>query len=215
MKKDIIYCFIIVILIGVIALFIERYSHKVKEVDTISYNIKHAQDSTKQWVNKYGILVASNNNLQGTIKELKITNQKDLDNTIKTLQIKEKQIEGLQKTIATSKISFNERVDTSHRGDTTSSFIHNQPFISVIEHTVHDTAFVQVLDTVPITQVENWSRKWFLWSKTYQVQAFSDRKDVTVIGEHSMMVIKEKPKVLSKAVFIGIGLAAGFILFHH
>lgn len=213
-KTNLLYI-IIIILIVFLLISLDKCSKSTKEINNLSYNIKHVNDSTKQWVDKYGIQVATNLNLQGSLKEIKVTNQKDIDNVIKKLEIKEKQIEGLQRTVATSKTSFTTKVDTNHHGDTTQQFTHTQPFVSITEVTIGDSAHIILRDTLPITQVENWSRNWFLGTKVHQVQAYSDRKDVTIIGEHSLTIIKEKPKVLSKAAFIGIGLAAGFLLFHH
>ena len=88
---------IIVALVLALMLGTRLYMDKTRQLDTITTNLQHAHDSTTHWVNKYGVVIADNTNLRGTIKELQQTNQQDLDMASKQLQIKTRQIQGLQK----------------------------------------------------------------------------------------------------------------------
>jgi len=213
MNKTVILIIIAIALALGLVLAIRTILDKNKELSTITSNLHHVQDSATHWVNKYGVVIADNSNLRGTIKELQQTNQKDLDEASKQLQVKTKQIQGLQKAHAVEHTVFVDRVDTTRRGDTLSSFVHTAPHITVKEFTIGDSAHVEIQDSVDITIAETWHRKWILGSKIYKVQAFTDRDDITITGLSSL-TIREQPHHIPLALGIAAGLVSGFFLFH-
>lgn len=207
------YIGILIILAIALTISVRSCMNKDKSIQDISFNLNHLQDSTTHWVNRYNQSVAENNNLQGTLAEFKITNKSLLDSIHKQFNTSTKNLQGVKKVKLTSNTTITTVIDTSHRGDTTSSFVHTAPHTSVKEYTIGDSAHITIQDTVNITIVDTWKRKWLLGTKEYKVQAVTDRQDVTIANLNSL-TIHEKPKVIGKVAYIGLGILAGFLVFH-
>lgn len=189
------------------------YSKKNDEIGRLSYNITHLNDSTTHWINRYNQSVAVNNNLQGTIKEIGITHKNQLDSIEKIFNVKKRQVDAFEKVNTVSVKSIKERIDTVKRGDTTASFTHIEPHLSIVENTIVGIAHLDIHDTVDITIVHTWKRKTFLSPKEYKIQTVTDRPDIIISGLQSVTIIKDKPKIVQKALFIGAGITAGYFLF--
>jgi len=190
-----------------------KLQSKNEELDTIKYNVSHLQDTVTYWKNKEGIVVAANTNLQGTIAQLQVTHKAFIDSVKKTFEIKDKQIQGIQKINLAGKTSVATKVDTNKKGDTTSTFTYKQPHLQIPGHTIHDSIYITIHDSVEVTVAESWSRTTFLSPKKHKIQAVTNRDNVTITGLKNVLIIQEKPKNYKLLSGAAAGFFIGWILF--
>ncbi len=191
----------------------ERASRQVEE-----NNVKAANDTIRMKTDKEGKLHATIQAQAGTIQEMQGQAVLDLDSASRLLQVSKNKIEGLQKINARLAQNYQEPVDDTRHGDTTSTVTHEDEFNKFTEVRTKDTVTgketAHIADTsiVPITLVETVKGDGFFKPQLHYVDGSSPNKAVKITGLSSFLIVKEQPKVIRVAEAFGIGVLTGIII---
>ena len=167
-----------------------------------SFNAKHANDSVKYWIDKSGIEHAQALEMEGKYDELANSYAGDMDAAAGRLQIKDRQIDGLQNAIANVKGGFSVKVihDT-----TAETFYYRDSSMQETATITDDTAHVSYDVTVPVHLTQYWHRTWLFGKKTHYVDGYSENPDVHITNLQSVRILKE-PGRWGLGPYIGVSL---------
>jgi hypothetical protein len=181
-------------------------------------NVAASRDTIRMKTDKEGNLHATIEAQAGTIKEMQGQAVLDLDSASKLLQVKQNKIEGLQKVNARLVQNYSALVDNTKHGDTVSTVTHESPFNEFTEvrtidsATGQETAHIADTSIVPITLVETVKGDGFFRPQLHFVDGSSANKAVKITGLSSVLIVKEKPKVIRAVEVFGIGLLTGIVI---
>lgn len=207
---------IFLLLIAGLSIFCFHLYFKLQEKNTIVDDIEEAlnpspSDTGKRWYDAYQNEHYKVIALEQSGEAFKILHRKELAEAAKTLKIKESQIDGLQKMIASIQGSFTEPVDNTQRGDTTASSFHIDPWSFFRSYTIGDKQTTHYSIKVPIKLVSYTERKHkFLGIPYGKIERFvdvsSENKNVRLdsVTSHRVLV-KERRKPWSFGPAFGGG----------
>ncbi len=182
---------------------------EAKTCNSIAGQLHHAErnakmfDSVAQYTyDQYKTEHARKEVIESDLKTVKITEARELDEASQRLQVKERQIEGLQKVVAKVKGSFSTKV--IH--DTVGTVIveYKDSNLTATARVVNDDVQVDYSINVPIHLTQYWKRPWFLGKKTHYADAYSTNPNAHITNLKSIKISKE-PGRFGIGPFFGIG----------
>lgn len=207
-------------------------SFQRKSNAVIESNAKSLKDTLKQIRTKAGILVAVTKSQEGTIAELKVTNAAIInDRKVKT-DLKDKQIEGAQDVNAQLQSKYVAAVDTTVRPNThgddtveTASACDSNSSLDIVitEDSLTGKRTLHAIDTTNIDlHLTEFTTQWNIRkpfkkpgpfaSPEHNVSAYSNNKKAKITGLESVLVVKEKPRVMRTIEAAGLGVLAGLVI---
>lgn len=189
----------ILLIVGLIAtFFVIGFEQMEKERKQITTGITHAEDTTTHWRDDFNQEHAKNISFQQNLDVVKLLHQDELQKAADLLKVKQKQIENLNRVVATLKGSFTAQVDTTRRGDTTASTIHTDSFSTFTTTTVGDQEAVTYKIRVPIHLTQYWERPHsFLGIKfgdpVHYIDGWSDNTNVTLDSLSNVKILTKPP----------------------
>lgn len=174
-----------------------------KSKAVISYAAKHTSDTDTHWFDQYKSEHDKRVAVEGSLNELQVSYEADIDTATKRLQIGKRQIEGLQNLLANATGNFTAVV--IHDTDVQKFYYKDS---SIQEHAVisDDTAHISYDVTLPIHLAQYWHRPWLLGKKTHYVDGYSDAPNVHITDLKSIRVGGKEPGRFGVGPYVGISL---------
>jgi hypothetical protein len=185
---------------------IQQIKRRQKE---ISFDVKNQKDTTTHWRDDFNNEHARNIALQESIQTMKALHGEELSHAAQLLKVKQKQIEGLQKIVATVHGSFTEQVDTTRRGDTTATISHNDEFSTFTTATVDNMESINYKIRVPIVLAPYWQRKHKFCGIRYGkiehfIDGYSTNPNVTIDSLSDIRIIQKNPGRFGIGPYVGM-----------
>lgn len=160
-----------------IALWMSRgYIHFGEIVSQAKQAVIYKGDTTTHWRDEYNREHAKNKVLQQSFESAQITHKKEIHAAAVLAGVKDKQIEGLMDYVVTLHGQLVGNVDTTQRGDTTSSFHVSDEFSDIFGFALNDTQQVVNYNMVaPVSWSAYWQRRnVFLGIRYGNIEHFID-----------------------------------------
>jgi hypothetical protein len=213
---------ILVLLVGLAAvacLGIRGCINANKVITQSTANGKQQSDTVAQhWHDRWKSEHAEKVAIQGTLQAIEITNAAQLDQATARVQIQRRQIEGLQKVVASINGQFNAKVirDTDHV-----YIAYRDSTVTALATLTGDSVNVEYSVTVPIYLTQYWKRKWFLGRKTHYVDGYSTNPSAHITNLQSIRINAKEPGRFGVGPFlgvttegkIGVGICVSYSLF--
>lgn len=199
--KNTLFTAVTVALLIVCFLAIRSCRINAKDLQQVTANSKQANDSVfSYWVDRFNTEHASKVVIQGDLNTVKITEGKELDEASQRLQIKDRQIEGMQRAVASVKGKFTTKV--VHDSNLIFVAYRDSNFTETATVT-GDNVAVDYTVKVPIYLTQYWKRPWFLGKKVHYVDGYSGNPNAHITNLQSVKITKD-PGRFGIGPFIGI-----------
>lgn len=185
MKNKLVIIPVLLIVALILAFIFTKLDQGLKESGQIKNEITHFKDTTTHWRDDFNREHAMNISFQQDLAVVKLLHDDELNKASDMLKVKQKQIENLNKVIATIHGSYIVKVDTVRRGDTIYSTVYKDSFSTFQTATIGDQEAVTYNVQVPIHLTQYWKRPHsFLGIKfgdpVHYIDGWSDNKNVTL-----------------------------------
>jgi hypothetical protein len=179
-----------------------------KAIDQAMANGAHQSDTVAQhWYDRWKTEHSEKVAIQGTLQAVELTNMAQLDEATKRVQIQRRQIEGLQKVVATVKGRFT----TTVIRDTDRVYIaYQDSTISAMATLTGDSVNVDYDVTVPIYLTQYWRRKWLFGRKTHYVDGYSSNPNAHITNLQSVRINAKEPGRFGVGPYVGVNYDRGF-----
>jgi hypothetical protein len=198
------------IMISIAILFINGYFDGKNKLKELKSGIKNEGDTTTHWHDLYNTEHATNVSLHEDLQTAKVLHEKELSEAATRLGLKDRQIQNLNKFVATLQGSFTATIDTKRRGDTTASTVHIDPFSTFSTFTIGDRETVNYKIRVPIHLTQYWKRPHSFIGVRYGVpinyiDGYSTNKNVTIDSMTNVRILAKVPGRWGAGPYIGLG----------
>lgn len=208
--KTIYWIIATIILVIMAVLFMNGCFDKKQVIKKLTNGIQHKDDTTTHWRDLYNTEHATNVSLQEDLQTTRILHKKELSEAATRLNVKDKQIENLNRFVATLQGSFTAPVDTTRRGDTTASTFHIDPFSTFNTFTIGNRETVNYKVRVPIHLTQYWKRPHSFLGIKYGdpvnfIDGYSTNKNVTLDSISNVRILTKPPGRWGAGPFLGFG----------
>lgn len=200
----------VILIVALVATFVVIGVQEMrKQRQQVFHEVKHENDTTTHWRDKYNTEHANNIALQENLHTAQALHEQALAEVADRLQIRQKQVEGLQKMVATAKGRIVTIVDSSRRGDTTASFIAQDPFTTISGATVGNHEEVAYSVRVPIVLTPYWKRPYkFLGLEfgriEHYIDGYSTNPSVVLDSLQDIRILSKQPGRWGAGPFVGL-----------
>ncbi len=189
--------------------FLRGYIHFGKVQKEIKHDIVYSNSNTEHWIGEYNREHAKASALEEDRATANALHSKEIHQAALDIGQKDKQIEGLQRLVAKLKGSFTEPVDTTKRGDTTSSFVHTDSFSKFNGVIVNNKETITYDINVPVVLNPYWKRAHHFLGIQYgniehYIDGHSDNPNVHLDSLSDIRILQKRPGRFGIGPYLGI-----------